>query len=69
MVAHTGIIDFVSRRIHDAHLAPEVQLLPRIGYRVRLGFRPLDQLRLGAAREGGLHDVVFHGMRGEWDLA
>ena len=60
VVAHTGIVDFVSRRIHDASLAPEVELLLRIGDGVRLGFRPLDQLRLGAVRKRGLHDVVFH---------
>ena len=59
-------MDFVSRRIGNAYLTPEVQLLLRVGYRVRLGIGPLDQLRLGAARKRGLHDVVFHWVRGEW---
>jgi hypothetical protein len=56
-------MDFVSRGIGNAYLTPEVQLLLRVGYRVRLGLGPLDQLRLGAARKRGLHDVVIHGIK------
>ena len=40
--AQAGIVNLVSRRIHDASFAPQVELLLRVGYRVRFCFRPLD---------------------------
>ena len=53
-------MDFVARRIGNAYLAPEGELTLRVFNGFILGLGPLDQLRLGAARKRGLHDVVFH---------